>query len=361
MKGTITRPCVRVATDAGRCGGFALWFGALALAASGQALALSVGDTVLASPLSLEGRFEVCQIETDLTAQGAWGIRCQSGTWVVGVGWVKAAPPGTVFADARGAGPGAVTPASSPSTPAAAAASPAPEQLPAAPAPAATAARPAPSPAPAAAPANNGGAFLPGPDQRAIPAGLYLAPIGGSLEVLQILGGRVALAPRRLLAASEFTPANAADLGALVIEGDELRVTWLDGRQRTGRFSFDGKCLSWGYIYCRVTPFDRAAVLEGRYVGSASAGAGTVSRTVWFEFGPGQRYASARTGAIGAPAGTSGAAAASTAEQGRYRIEGFTLELMPDDGAARSVLAFPYEVYGPQDPIYIDGGFLRRQ
>ena len=304
-----------------------------AITASGGLRALTVGDTVLASPLSLEDRFELCTIETDLTAQGAWAVRCPSGSWVVGVRWVKPAPPASVVA---------------------APTQPAPPSVPQPP-PAASAAVPKSPAAPVPPP------LVPGPDQRAIPPGLYLAPIGGSLEVLQILGGRVALAPRRLLATSEFTPANAADLGALVIEGDELRVTWLDGRQRTGRFSFDGKCLSWGYIYCRVTPFDRAAVLEGRYVGSASAGAGTVSRTVWFEFGPGQRYASARTGAIGALAGTPGAAAASTTEQGRYRIEGFSLELMPDDGAARRMLAFPYEVYGPQDPIYIDGGFLRRQ
>jgi len=113
---------------------------------------------------------------------------------------------------------------------------------------------------------------------RAIPAGLYLAPVGGPLEVLQILGGRVALNPRGLLQPEAFTPDNAADVGALNVAGDQLTITWLDGRERTGR----------------------------------------------------------------------------------YRIDGWLLELQPDDGAARAVLAFPYELYGPADPIYIDGGFLRR-
>ncbi|MFM7119353.1 MAG: hypothetical protein ACKOZX_03720 [Gammaproteobacteria bacterium] len=160
---------------------------------------------------------------------------------------------------------------------------------------------------------------------------MYLAPVGGSLEVLQILGGRVALNPRGLLQPEAFTPDNAADVGALNVAGDQLTITWLDGRERTGRYRFDGKCLSWGYLYCRVEPFDRGAVLSGRYVGSATAGGGTVSRSVWFEFTPDGRYTTERTGAIGAPV-----------------------------GAARAVLAFPYELYGPADPIYIDGGFLRR-
>ncbi|MFM8355800.1 MAG: hypothetical protein ACKOBM_12980, partial [Gammaproteobacteria bacterium] len=78
------------------------------------------------------------------------------------------------------------------------------------------------------------------------------------------------------------------------------------------------------------------------------------------EFTPDGRYTTERTGAIGAPVGTSGVAATSSGERGRYRIDGWLLELQPDDGAARAVLAFPYELYGPADPIYIDGGFLRR-
>ena len=66
-------------------------------------------------------------------------------------------------------------------------------------------------------------------------------------------------------------------------------------------------------------------------------------------------------GAIGAPAGTSGAAASTTADSGRYEVAGWNLRLYSADGTVRDYLSFPYELYGRNDPIYFDGGFMRRQ
>jgi hypothetical protein len=171
----------------------------------------------------------------------------------------------------------------------------------------------------------------------------------------------MAYRPRVFLTAATMTPANAAMVGTMQVAGNSLTVTWTDGKVRSGTFKMDGSCLVWGYLYCRAKPFARGARLDGRYVGAATAGGGVVSRTAEITFQADGSYRSAATGAIGAPAGTTGAAASGSTEGGRYQLDGWTLRLIPAGGPAREVLAFPYHVYGPADPIYVDGGFMRKR
>jgi len=64
---------------------------------------------------------------------------------------------------------------------------------------------------------------------------------------------------------------------------------------------------------------------------------------------------------LGAPAGTSGAAAATTTDSGHYEIDGWTLRLDSASGQAREFLAFPYDIYGRFDPIYFNGGLIRQR
>jgi len=169
----------------------------------------------------------------------------------------------------------AIAPAPAPAAPA-----PAPALAPApAPAPAAPAAPAPPAPAPPA-PAPAAPALAAAAGQTAIPDGIYLAPVGGSIEVLQISGGLVALNPMVLLGPGDFAAANAALVGTLEIAGDQLTIAWQGHDTYSGRFTFDGSCIGWGYLYCRATPFEPGTQLDGRYVGSATAGGGVVSRTL---------------------------------------------------------------------------------
>jgi hypothetical protein len=164
-----------------------------------------------------------------------------------------------------------------------------------------------------------------------------------------------------LLGPGDFSAANAALVGTLEIAGDQLTIAWQGHETYSGSFTFDGTCIGWGYLYCRATPFEPGTQLDGRYVGSATAGGGVVSRTAEMIFTPDGGYAFSAMGAIGAPAGTSGAAASTTADSGRYEVAGWNLRLYSADGTVRDYLSFPYELYGRNDPIYFDGGFMRRQ
>jgi hypothetical protein len=308
-----------------------------------------MGDTVLASPLSLENRFETCRITQDLTAQGAYGVACPSGEWVVGIRWVKPAPAGTSAVPATAVGEHIATPAA-----------PTPPAPPAAlPAPSATAiANPEEVRAPDRAVVSSE-PIRPVANQRAIASGIYLAPVGGALEVLQIRGGLIALNPRTLLTEATFAPANAARVGTLEIQADQLVANWSDGQSRTGTFKIDGNCLIWNYIYCKAAPFESDAKLVGTYVGSATAGGGSVSSSTSLRFAENGSYELVATGAIGAPSGTSGVAASARTERGRFRIDGWLLRLESESGVTKEYLSFPYEIYSPLDPIYFDGGFLR--
>lgn len=305
-----------------------------------------VGDTVLASPLGLEDQFETCRIIQDLTAQGAYGVACPSGEWVVGMRWVKPAPEATAAIPTAPKQEGAARPA-------------APATLSRPPAPPATAIT---NPEKVSTPvkrAPSSEPIRPIANQRVIASGIYLAPVGGSLEVLQIHGGLIALNPRTLLSESTFSPANAARVGTLELQADQLIVNWSDGTRRTGSFKIDDNCLIWSYIYCKAAPFERNAKLVGTYVGSATAGGGTVSSSTTLSFAANGAYELAATGAMGAPSGTSGAAASARTERGRFRIDGWLLRLESESGATREYLSFPYEIYAPLDPIYFNGGFLR--
>jgi hypothetical protein len=378
----------------------------LAAAPSAQPGVPKLGDRVLASPLGLDDRWESCTVAMDLSFLNAYEVDCAGTRYVVAMDWVKpdpgaaaAAPQaaqsaaaegefrpgdfveasperglwgvGVVIArnpkgyqvrllptDAYPEAPLAIVPASGVRPIGAAAPEqPAPAPVPA-PAPAPEPAVPA-APPPAPAPATP--ALAPVAGQTAIPDGIYLAPVGGSIEVLQISGGLVALNPVVLLGPGDFSAANAALVGTLEIAGDQLTIAWQGHETYSGSFTFDGTCIGWGYLYCRATPFEPGTQLDGRYVGSATAGGGVVSRTAEMIFTPDGGYAFSAMGAIGAPAGTSGAAASTTADSGRYEVAGWNLRLYSADGTVRDYLSFPYELYGRNDPIYFDGGFMRRQ
>lgn len=197
---------------------------------------------------------------------------------------------------------------------------------------------------------------------RIIPDGIYVAPVGGSIEVIQILGGRIALKPRTYLTEATFNTTNAVLVGSFDVVGNSAAVTWNDGTSRSGTFKLDGNCVSWGYIYCRAKPFRRGERLDGRYVGAATAGGGVVSRSAELVLRPDGRFSLSTTGSINAPSGTSGAASSSVpGQEGWYEIDGWTLRLQSISGLTRDYLTFPYDLYGPADPIYFDGGFMRKR
>ena len=317
-------------------------------AASGSEAAFrpKVGQTVEGNPLGLENRWEICQLTQDLTAQGAYAVRCPSGEFIVGTKWVRAASAAAIAA-ANAPEPAV---ASAPPPPPPAAPAPPPVALPTAPS-----AEPVIPPV-AVAPAPIGNA----PPQTAIPDGLYLAPIGSAIEVLQILGGRVALNPRVYLRAGDFSADKAALVGTLEIAGSSLTTHWAGAPPRTGQFKFDGKCLSWGYLYCRAAPYKSGERPNGRYIGAATAGGGVVSNTSDLSFNADGTYTASARGAVGAPAGTTGAAASERQESGTYAIDGWTLRLTSPTAGVREFLSFPYEIYGPVDPIYFNGGLMRK-
>lgn len=319
-----------------------------------------VGDAVLASPMSLDNDWRECVVTKDLTYQGAYEVRCGTTDWTVVMKSVKKVPPGYVSrAPAPGAGPGAGSGAT-PAPPAMPAPAVSPAPVPPGPPPAAPPVAAAPVPPPVAAPIAPATAPADGRN-GVIPDGVYVAPRGGSIEVIQVIGARLALGPRVHLRAETMTTANAVLVGRMQVAGNTLTVTWNDGKERTGNFRMDTNCLVWGYIYCRAKPFARGARLEGTYIGAATAGGGVVSRTSNLQFRPDGTYEFSATGGISAPAGTTGAASSTSGDRGRYRLDGWTLTLTSERGETREYLTFPYDIYGPADPIYFDGGFMRKR
>lgn len=308
-----------------------------------------VGDIVMASPMNIDNDWRRCVVTKDLTYDNAYEVRCGTSEWVVVMNRVRLATAAEAEAPAPAPTP-APTPATRPTPP---------TPAPAAPTPAPSAPRP-PAPTPSAPPPPVATPTAAGAN-GVIPDGIYLAAVGGSIEVLQILGGRMALNPRIFLTASTFTADNAALVGPMVVAGNTLTVDWPGRSKRSGNFKMDGKCLVWGYIYCKAKPFERSDRLEGDYLGAATAGGGVVSRTSTLTFRRDGSYQFSATGAIGAPAGTSGSAASTSADGGRYEIDGWTLRLRSTSGKTQEYLVFPYDIYGRFDPIYFDGGLMGKR
>ena len=319
-----------------------------------------VGDVVMASPMSIDTDWRRCVVTQDLTYSNAYGVRCGTSEYTVVMNRVRLATP------AEAAEP---TPAPQPAPTTTSTPTPAPPRVPGrtpkpGPTPTPTPTPlPLPAPAPTPAPTSN-------PSPTAIPSngvngvipdGIYLAPVRSSIEVMQVLGGRLALNPKVFLTASTFTAANAGLVGAMRVEGSNLTVTWSDGTKRTGTFTINGRCVSWGYIFCRATPFARGDRLEGDYIASATAGGGVVTSSATLTFRPDGSYRYTATGGISAPAGTSGSAESTSTETGRYEIDGWTLRLRPASGPVRESLTFPYDIYGRFDPIYYNGGLMRKR
>jgi hypothetical protein len=303
-----------------------------------------VGDVVMASPMSIDSDWRRCVVTQDLTYDNAYVVRCGTGEYTVVMKRVRLATP------AEAQEPIATpTPAPNPAPPRAPVRSPKPT-----PTPVSTPVTPSPPPAtPAIVPA--------GGTNGAIPDGIYLAPVRSAVEVMQVLGGRLALNPKVLLTPATFTAANAGLVGTMRVEGTTLTVTWSDGTQRTGTFTINGRCVSWGYIFCRAKPFERSDRLEGDYIAAATAGGGVVSSTATLTFRPDGSYLYTATGGISAPSGTSGSEQSTSSETGRYDIDGWTLRLRPSTGPARESLTFPYDIYGRFDPIYYNGALMRKR
>ena len=305
-----------------------------------------VGDIVMASPLSIDNDWRRCVVTQDLTYSNAYAVRCGSSEYTVVMNRVRLATPAEAQEPVS-------TPAPTPS--------PAPQPMPAPPRPPIRTPKPTPTPTPKPTPAPGSTAVVPSGTNGAIPDGIYLAPVRSAVEVMQVLGGRLALNPKVLLTPATFSAANAGLVGTMRVEGSNLTVTWSDGTQRTGNFTINGRCVSWGYIFCRAKPFERSDRLEGDYIASATAGGGVVSSTATITFRPDGSYQYTATGGISAPSGTSGSVESTSTESGRYEIDGWTLRLRPSSGPQRESLTFPYDIYGRFDPIYYNGALMRKR
>ncbi|GAC1432437.1 MAG: hypothetical protein NVSMB6_30420 [Burkholderiaceae bacterium] len=155
-------------------------------------------------------------------------------------------------------------------------------------------------------------------------------------------------------------------VGTYRLIGEQLTLTF-DGSNKTAKFIDDKQgCFEWDTgSFCHVEIFKPGTTLNGTFTGGASVGGGALMSSTDITFKPDgsyQRGSAASFSATGRTTASSGGA--TSQEQGKYRIDGIALHLMPDGGKETVVTTFPYDdgTTGPAPrKIYFGGGMLSRK
>jgi hypothetical protein len=204
--------------------------------------------------------------------------------------------------------------------------------------------------------------------------GLYLMTRfwpGSSLEVAAYYfqSGTVVLNPSvggNKLDVEGERAAHPKAVGTYRLAGGQLTLTFPD-RNNTAKFEVETEgCFGWDAgVFCPVKIFGPGTTLDGIYTGGASAGGGALMASTDITFKANGTYHREMAVSFKAQGRTSTTSGGSTGqENGRYRIDGTALHMIPDGGKETVVTTFPYddESKGPAPrKIYFGGGMLSRK
>lgn len=226
---------------------------------------------------------------------------------------------------------------------------------------AAPAPRPVPPPPPAPAPVRPAVAAAPAASagSSVLPDGVYLRTqmFGTQLymSTFQVLGSRIAEAPRRLLGPSEFNPQMAAKAGTFRIEGDRILIRWQgEDREVNNSINTGTGCPNFmGGITCPVATFRDGEQVTGTF--TATAGTANVGSSTRLELRADGSYRLTRRGVV---ATYDVSNMSEGVEEGRYLLSSkATMRLTPTQGAPREVLVFPFPAKDPSH-LFFEGQML---
>jgi hypothetical protein len=155
--------------------------------------------------------------------------------------------------------------------------------------------------------------------------------------------------------------------GTVSIDGDEMTVTWSDGRKTTGTVERGNGGFNWdGGIFAAVKPFEDSSPLVGRWEGGSSSTLGgtsaSASRTL--ELKEDGTFTGATAASLRSESSESVASTGSTGRNaGKWKLEGYSLVLTYDDGSEARGITFPYDdEKTPVNPdrFYFAGTMYRR-
>lgn len=185
-----------------------------------------------------------------------------------------------------------------------------------------------------------------------LPDGVYLRTqmFGTQLymSTFQVLGNRIAEAPRRLLGPSDFNLQMAAKAGTFRIEGDRILIRWQgEDREVNNSINTGTGCPNFmGGVTCPVATFRDGEQVTGTF--SATAGGPSVGSSTRLELRGDGSYRLTRRGVV---ATYDAANMSEGVEEGRYLLSSkATMRLTPTQGAPREVLVFPFPA---KDPSYL--------
>lgn len=179
---------------------------------------------------------------------------------------------------------------------------------------------------------------------EALPDGPYLRSefSGGHLSnvIFVFKSGQAAMGAGGDLEKFDFAAhkaRNPKNAGTYTRSGDTLKISWGDGTAWEGKIKPD-KAGGFDYRssgYAPVKRLEKGAVLEGKFLGGASAAGASVGFN--YVFKADGTYASASAGSVSSGSRKSVAtASSSSAEGGTYSVSGNQLTLLPAGGKART-------------------------
>lgn len=205
------------------------------------------------------------------------------------------------------------------------------------------------------------------------PVGLYLMTrywmATGSLEKASYYftsDGRVFVDPQRGFG-DDALARHEGRHGTVRADGDQLIVTWSDGREQRGSLEKGEGGFNWDMgIFAPVEPFDDARELAGRWEGGASMsfGGGSAATSRTLELRDDGTFRGAVAASLQSTSDGSSVSAGSTgSHEGTWKLDGYSLVLDYSDGRTARGIAFPFD--DESTPVYPDrfyfGGTLYRK
>ena len=135
--------------------------------------------------------------------------------------------------------------------------------------------------------------------------------------------------------------------GTVSVNGDEMTVTWSDGKKTTSDLERGKNAFNWDAgIFSAVKPFEDSSPLVGRWEGGSSSSfggaSGVTSRTL--ELKEDGTFTGATAASLRSESAESVASAGSTGRNaGRWKLDGYALILTYDDGTVTRGLTFPFD------------------
>ena len=129
--------------------------------------------------------------------------------------------------------------------------------------------------------------------------------------------------------------------GTCEVDGDNMTVTWANGKSTTSEIERDGDAFTWDMgIFSPVEPFDDEDVLVGTWEGgeSLSGGKVAVSKSLRFDDDGTFNWSSVSFLTTGDLTGS-----AEGGTSGKWEVDGYSLILTDGSGTQYRGIAFPYD------------------